>query len=29
MPFPEKSMRRAMEETAARIGFPMQALADG
>ena len=29
MPFPEKSMRRAMEEMAARIGFPMQALADG
>ena len=29
MPFPEKSMRHAMEETAARIGFPMQALADG
>jgi 3-hydroxyacyl-[acyl-carrier-protein] dehydratase len=29
MLFPEKSMRHAMEETAARIGFPMQALADG
>jgi 3-hydroxyacyl-[acyl-carrier-protein] dehydratase len=29
MPFPDKSMRHAMEETAARLGFPMQALADG
>ncbi len=29
MAFPDASMRRAMEETAARIGFPMQALADG
>jgi 3-hydroxyacyl-[acyl-carrier-protein] dehydratase len=29
VPFPEQAMRRAMEDTAARIGFPLQALADG
>jgi 3-hydroxyacyl-[acyl-carrier-protein] dehydratase len=29
VPFPEQTMRRAMEDTAARIGFPLQALADG
>jgi len=29
MPFPRDSFRRAMEETAGRIGFPMQALVDG
>jgi 3-hydroxyacyl-[acyl-carrier-protein] dehydratase len=27
--FPDESFRRAMEETAARIEFPMRALADG
>jgi 3-hydroxyacyl-[acyl-carrier-protein] dehydratase len=29
LPFPDQSFRHAMEETAARIAFPTQALADG
>jgi 3-hydroxyacyl-[acyl-carrier-protein] dehydratase len=29
LPFPDESFRRAMEETATRIAFPMRALADG
>jgi 3-hydroxyacyl-[acyl-carrier-protein] dehydratase len=29
MPFPDNAFRITMEETAARIGFPLEALADG
>ena len=29
MPFPDAKFRSTMEETAARIGFPLEALADG
>jgi 3-hydroxyacyl-[acyl-carrier-protein] dehydratase len=29
MPFPDPSFRTMMQETAGRIGFPMEALADG
>jgi len=29
MPFPDTSFRSTMEQTAVRIGFPMEALADG
>jgi 3-hydroxyacyl-[acyl-carrier-protein] dehydratase len=29
MPFPDSKFRSTMEQTAARIGFPMEALADG
>jgi 3-hydroxyacyl-[acyl-carrier-protein] dehydratase len=29
MPFPDEKFRSTMEQTAARIGFPMKALADG
>jgi hypothetical protein len=29
MPFPDSAFRKTMEQTAARIGFPLEALADG